>query len=257
MIDYVRYITKDLAVQVIDEYHYSKVLPKINKFFIGGYSEGELVAICTLGYGVQPLHTIKKIFPNLGVKDYFEIGKLCVSDAMPRNTESNFISKVIKLIKENHKEVKLLYSWADGIIGKPGYVYQCSNFFYGGYIWTEMYLDKNGVRVHPRTLQGLTGKTDGKFGSRSYEVTEALGFKKYFGKQFRYVYPLCSKGEWKHLKRESTVPWDRNGYPKETDCLWKHQLTKGKREFCDMPEFVATTYTKNHKENELGNIITF
>ena len=126
MIDKIEYITKPEAVNLINTFHYSKVLPRINKYFIGGYHDKELVAVCTLGWGVRPRHTIDIMFPGLTTEHYFEIGKLCVSEKMPKNTESNFLSKIIKEIKRpnspiriENPDLKILYSWADGILGKP------------------------------------------------------------------------------------------------------------------------------------------
>lgn len=205
----------------------------------------------TLGYGTRPLHTIKRIFPTLGVEDYFELGKLCVSDEMPRNTESNFIAKCIKYIKKYYPERKVLFSWADGIIGKPGYVYQASNFYYGGFIVSEMYVDESGNRMHPRSFQGISPGERGdncKFKTRSYETTTAAGFTKYFGRQYRYVYPLCSKKEWKELVKTSPFTWIQGNYPKDKDCKWQKQLGKGKRVECDMPVISGTEYKKVIKD---------
>ena len=251
MLDLVQPITKQQAKVIINKWHYSKVMPRITKLCIGGYKNNNLVAACTLGYGVRPLHTLKKMFPSLEVADYLEIGKLCVSDDMPRNTESYFISRIIKLLKRQMPGVKLLFSWADGIIGKPGYVYQASNFYYGGYIWTEMYLDKNGVRIHPRTLQGISiGERVGTFKTRRFEVTQAMGMTKYFGVQFRYIYPLCHKREWQQLQTESPFSWRRNGFPKDIDCQWKRQVTKGVRVSCGKPNFVMTDYVKREAQTQ-------
>lgn len=249
MLDHVGVISNEYAKKVVEKHHYSKVMPRITKFSIGGFKDNKVVAVCTLGYGVRPYHTIKKIFPSLEVKDYLEIGKLCVTDEMPKNTESFFISKVIKLVKGLNPELKILFSWADGIIGKPGYVYQASNFYYGGYIWTEMYLDEKGNRVHPRTLQGVSvgEKGDNKYKSRSFEVTQKMGYTKYFGLQFRYMYPLCNKKEIKLLLKESPYEWKRKDYPKDVDCKWKKQLHKGKHVGCDKPPFITTNYIKEDK----------
>lgn len=245
MLDSVSIISLNDAKRIIQKYHYSKVMPRLTKYCVGGFVGDDLVAVCTLGYGVRPLHTIKKAFPLLGVSDYLEIGKLCVSDEMPRNTESYFIAQVVKVVQKTSPNVFLLYSWADGIIGKPGYVYQASNFYYGGFIWTEMYMDKDGNRVHPRTMQGIsTGERIGKFKSRSYEVTSKMGYQKYFGLQFRYVYPLCDKRLWKIIIDSSPFTWERKDYPKDWDCEWKIQTGKGKRVDCGKPPFVITDYVK-------------
>jgi len=243
MINEVKPIMNIEAISLVNKYHYSKVMPKINKCYIGGYEDNELVAVCTLGYGVRPLHTIQKCFPSMGVKDYFEIGKLCLVEDMPKNSESRFISLCIKYIKKRFPNKKVLFTWADGIIGKPGYVYQCSNFLYGGYIWSEIYLDADGIRVHPRSIQSISkkdSKTKGRFGSRSYSKTKSMGYKKYFGKQFRYIYPLSiSKKDFKELLEESPFDWNRK-YPKDKDLKWKVQVDKGKRKNCEAPPFVRT-----------------
>lgn len=241
-------ISKFTAINFITTYHYSKVLPRINKVFLGGFVDGKLEAVMTLGYGTRPLHTIKIMFPTLNVANYFEIGKLCVSEEMPKNTESMFISRCIKYIKQHYPERKVLFSWADGIIGKPGYVYQCSNFYYGGLITTEMYIDESGNRMHPRSFQGISPGKTSKFGSRSYEVTTKAGFTKYFGFQFRYIYPLCDKKEWKVLQETSPFVWRRNEYPKDVSCKWWKQISKGKREQCDLPPFITTKYKKIVKD---------
>lgn len=231
-------------------------MPRLNKAVIGGYKDDKLVAVATFGWGTRPFHTIKKIFPSLSTPDYFELGKLCLSDELPRNSESFFISKAINWLKENRPTVKLLYSWADGIIGKPGYVYQASNFYYGGYIWTEMYLSPEGNRVHVRSVQGdprLPKVKGSNLHSRSFENIAALGYKKYWGLQFRYVYPLCSKKEWKRLQAESPLKWERGNYPKLADCRWKVQVNKGKKEPCILPPGITTKYVPRTFETDIEN----
>ncbi len=222
----IKKISKEQSLRLIVEYHYSKVMPKLNKVFLGGYFEGQLMAVMTLGWGVRPLHTIKKLFPSLGTKDYWEIGKLCVADELPKNTESEFISKCIKYVKKKHPQIKLIYTWADGMLGKAGYVYQASNFLYGGFIWTDTYFSDKGEKIHPRT----TGKIGGR---PSLKKQKELGFKQYFGKQFRYCYFLCSKKEQKRLLKESKFKWSLE-HPKEKDLEWKTRVD-GKRVLCKRP----------------------
>lgn len=129
----IREIDKQTALDMIKHYHYSNTLPKINKHFIGFYLHGELVGVITLGYGTRPKHTIKRIFPSLDTGDYLEIGRMCMTDEMPRNSESQMISQLVRWIKQNLPQIKILFTWADGMLGKVGYVYQASNFIYAGY----------------------------------------------------------------------------------------------------------------------------
>ena len=67
---------------------------------------------------------------------------------MPKNSESQMLSAVIKWMKINLPEKLFLYTWADGIVGKCGYVYQSANFLYGGFIWTDIYIGPDGEKIH-------------------------------------------------------------------------------------------------------------
>ena len=206
----VELISKDEFIHMVVKYHYSKVLPKLNKLFLG---DRELKAVMSLGWGVRPLHTIRKIFPQLTTKDYYEIGKMCIADEMPKNTGSQFISRVISYLKTNSPETKVLYTWADGMLGKCGYVYQASNFLYGGYIWTDAYFTQNGEKVHPRAT-GIIG------GRPSLDWQKENSWCHYRGKQFRYIYFLTNKKETKELLKQSTIKWNVSG-AKENDLEWK------------------------------------
>ena len=209
------------ALEIIFDNHYSKIMPRLSKHFLGGYVEDNLVAVITLGWGVQPLNTIKKLFPSLKSKDYYEIGKMCLLEEMPKNSESIFLSKIIKFVKDNYKWVKVIYTWADGILGKPGYIYQASNFLYGGYIMTDLYISETGEKVHPRTAQGVMNVRDGfDIGRRpDKDFLIKNGWNHYRGKQFRYVY-FCDKRYKKRLLKESTVDWGQP-FPKDKDIFWK------------------------------------
>ena len=111
-------------------------MPRINKYYLGFYEKKELLGVITLGYGTQPLQTIKKIFykHNVLSKDYLEIGKMCFIPRMndTKSFGSQVISMLVKWLKINLPEVSFLYTLADGIMGKVGYVYQASNFYYIG-----------------------------------------------------------------------------------------------------------------------------
>ena len=140
--------------------HYSAVVPRLTKHWLGAYVDEELKGILTLGWGTNPMGTIKKMFPDLTTKDYYEIGKMCMDDSMVRNSESQLLSKTIQWIKNNTPKIKYLYTWADGIVGKPGYVYQSANFLYGGFIWSDVYVSETGEKIHFRTIQRKICKTN-------------------------------------------------------------------------------------------------
>lgn len=258
----IREIDKVIAITFVQEHHYSKVMPKLTKHYLGIFDSDNLVGVLTLGWGTKPLHTIKKLFPKCTTSDYYEIGKMCMHPDMPRNSESQMLSSVIKWMKANLPERKFLYTWADGIVGKPGYVYQAANFYYGGYIWTDVYIGKDGEKIHPRTTKSLC-QENAEFSNKekifwlTYDFMKSKGIKKVKGKQFRYIIPL-NKTAQKEMK-ESTVKWTKD-YPKHKDLIWKEMIGEKKyRETTTLPNFnlsVVNVNTKNvnsHKKSSLMN----
>ena len=214
-------------------WHYAKVFPPHCLVNLGGRNAaGELVAVGMWGFGVRPKHTIRKLFPSLDTGDYLELNRLCLRDDMPRNSESRFLAECAEWICENQPHVKLLFSWADGLRGKPGYVYQASSWLYGGYIKTDLYVDPDGGPIHPR-LMGT------RLGTRSRKEWMRQGFSKWKGFQFRYVRFLCGHAERKRLLRESTVRWTQM-YPKRADCRWWVDAGEGSRESRRPPRLEGT-----------------
>jgi hypothetical protein len=247
----IKEVDKNLAIEFIQERHYSKVLPRLTKHWLGCFYKEELVGVLTLGWGTQPLQTIKKLFPDLKSEDYYEIGKMCMDEKMPRNSESQMISSVVRWMKQNLPEKKFLYTWADGIVGKVGYVYQASNFYYGNFIWTDIYISPSGEKIHPRSSKALLQENAKFLGKDKLfwmtpDFMELKGIRRIRGKQFRYIYPLNKKAK-ESLRRESTVNWNRV-YPKEGDLQWKEQKSKGEyRLLLGKPEMDLSIVEFNEK----------
>ena len=215
------------ARRFVVEHHYAKDWGAIGKLALGLEWEGQLVGAAIWGYGTRPLHTIQRCFPSLTSKDYLELVRLCVLDQMPRNTETQFLKMQIAFIKANYPPVKVLLSWADGMRGKPGFVYQAASWLYGGFIWSEFYVTLDGEVIHPRLL--IT-----RYGRRDKTFTLSRGLTKVHGFQFRYCKFLCSKGEAKRLLRESPFRWGQN-YPKLPDLVFEIDAGEGARESRELP----------------------
>ena len=243
-------IDKVLAIDFVQARHYSKVMPRLTKHYLGIYDGTTLAGVLTLGWGTQPLQTIRKLFPTLVTKDYYEIGKMCMDEDYPTNSETQMLSAVLKWIKQNCPELKLLYTWADGIVGKAGYVYQAFNFLYGGYIWTDIYIGEDGEKLHPRSSRGLLRENARWLGRDKLfwmtpDFLKHKGIQRIKGKQFRYVLPLSKL--YRKLLKESTVEWTRN-YPKDFDLQWKKQISKGQWELLpSMPEMDLSVVNVNKK----------
>ena len=151
----VQKIDPETAVCFIRRYHYSKVLPRLNKYYLGFFEGGQLSGVALLGWGTQPLQTIRKIFPahSLTTASYVEIGKMCF---LPEKNHTGYfgslaLSALTHWVRDN-TGCLFLYTLADGIMGKCGYVYQASNFRYLGHFTTSVYRDSStGEKIHPRS----------------------------------------------------------------------------------------------------------
>jgi len=268
----IKEISRAFATDFIQSLHYSKTMPKLTKHFLGCFLEDKLVGVLTLGWGTQPKATIAKLFDGLDTKDYYEIGKMCMKEEMPRNSESQMISAVVFWMKENCPEKKFLYTWADGIMGKPGYVYQAANFLYGGFIWTQIYISDKGEKIHPRSSRRLCDENvqfklerepnffKDKKGERIYWLTQDFldhkGITKVHGKQFRYILPLNKKA--RRLLKKSNVEWNLN-YPKGNDLIWNKSTKGGKKQLEGMPYIDGdmTEYNAKNVNAHMGTLEAF
>jgi len=213
-------------------WHYSNIFPPHCLVHLGFYDEAGLAGVAIWGWGTRPRHTIQKLFPSLGTGDYWELNRLCCRDDLPRNTETQLLAACVRWFRQHQPERVLLFTWADGIRGKPGYVYQAASWLYGGFITTEIYLTEGGEPVHPRLL--VT-----RYGSRARRVWTHLGLRKVWGRQFRYVKFLCGHARRKRLLRETPVRWSRT-YPKQADLTWAVDAGEGSRETRDPPRIERT-----------------
>ena len=245
----IREVDKFKAAELVQQYHYSKVMPKLTKHYLGIFLADRMVGVLTLGCLTQPLQSIHKLFPGLTTKDYYEIGKMCMLPEMPRNSESQMLSAVIQWIKKNLPERLFLYTWADGIVGKVGYVYQSANFYYGGFIWTDIYIGPDGEKIHPRTAKALCQENAKFLGKEKVfwltrDFLKLKGIQRVRGKQFRYIMPLSKPA--RKLLDKSTVKWTID-YPKEFDLDWKKQVDDGYEIIKQMPKIDLSIVNVNKK----------
>ena len=239
---------KQIAISFTQSHHYSPVMPKLTKHYLGFFVNDVLKGVLTLGWGTRPKDTINKMFTGLESKHYYEIGKMCMTDDMPRNSESQMLSDTIKWLKNNYPNLLFLYTMADGIMGKCGYVYQASNFLFGEKYFTQVYMMENGEKLHPRSARGLC-EENAKFSGKekvfwlTSDFMKKKGIKKIEGYMFRYIFPLNKKA--KKLMKKSNMEWTRN-YPKEKDLEW-FDRTSMPRVKIDKPPFTFEDIIYNKK----------
>ena len=121
-------LESSVAREIAKNEHYLHRPPQVKRAF-GLVKDGYIVGIITYGtpasrhlqIGASPDD------PSLVI----ELNRMWVSDEMPRNTESKFISSTLKKLGRY-----IVVSYADTSVGHTGTVYRAANFHYAG--WTDM-----------------------------------------------------------------------------------------------------------------------
>lgn len=249
----IKEIDKQLAIEFVQTYHYSKILPRLTKYYLGCYEGDKLCGVITLGWGTQPLQTIKKLFykHTLITTNYIEIGKMCF---LPSCNNGNFgsrvISQLVKWLKEN-TDYMFLCTLADGIMGKCGYVYQASNFIYIGSFKTSVYMDRfTGEKIHPRSSKQLcieNAEFEGK--DKVFWLTHNFcqykGIDKINGLMFRYIYPL-NRASKTILKDYPEYKCLKN--PKNDALVFEKRIANGKFEKIEQPTFNMSVFNHNYQK---------
>jgi len=123
-----------------------------------------------------------------------ELHRLHILDVTPKNTESWFIARCLKLLKEVKPQIKAVLSFSDSTEGHDGTIYKATNAYRIGSTGTAMfYVDETGRLRHPRQ-NGV---------NISKEEAEKRGWtQSRRGAKNRYLWIISkSKTERKHLLR--------------------------------------------------------
>lgn len=121
-------LSATVARTVAEREHYMHRKPVVS-FAYGLMDAGELAGVCTFGTPASR-HLQMGACPSAPSK-VIELNRLWVHDRMPKNTESWFVSRALKLLPP-----LIVVSYADTVQGHMGYTYRACNFRYAG--WTDM-----------------------------------------------------------------------------------------------------------------------
>lgn len=172
----IKQITKSEYKDFILNKHYAQRMPSISWAF-GLYINNKLEGICTIGKPASPSLCFGICGKDCRDK-VFELNRLCVNKGLPKNTLSQFVSKVLKELKSHDL---ILVSYADSQMKHHGYIYQATNWIYTG---------KTKDRTDKYTPNGRH--------SRHY-TDEFKHLRKYRSGKYRYVY-FTGKSKKKYLK---------------------------------------------------------
>ena len=122
--------------------------------------------------------------------EVIELRRLCCIDKTPKNTESYFIGKALRLLSKDWKG-SIVVSYADAEYGHEGTIYKASNFEKGLFVKGAKVIIHNGKRYHDKAIRT---KYKGELKPFALRLKEALQKGEAFYKETKgkhtYIYRL-------------------------------------------------------------------
>jgi hypothetical protein len=127
-------------------------------------------------------------------EDVLELHRLCCIDDTLKNTESYFISRCIRWLKQN-TSIRIVVSYADENHNHKGVIYQAANFKYLGQTAPSKMIKHNGKFYHEKTIRTYY---KGELKPYAKKLRDALntGDAQYVDTKFKhcYIYLIERKG---------------------------------------------------------------
>lgn len=146
----VKLIPCETAKEYIIKNHYSHGCHNAPSPCYGLYDNGELIGV--LMFATPCSENVRaSIFGEQYKDNVIELHRLHILDVTPKNTESWFISKCLKMLLIDRPQTWGVISFSDTTQGHEGTIYKATNAFRCGQTGSKtFYLDANGRLHHPR-----------------------------------------------------------------------------------------------------------
>jgi len=125
----VKLVPRNEVRDFIEKWHYSKSINGVMADYCFGLYDNENL-IGAMLYGKLGMANVWKKYVEKS-EDLIELRRLCCIDDTPKNTESFFIGKTQRWLK-NNTDIKIIISYADCNQGHEGIIYQATNFVLAG-----------------------------------------------------------------------------------------------------------------------------
>lgn len=193
-------ITKEQAKPFIMDVHYAKRFPP-HQYLFGLQEQGKLVGVVCYGPPASP-QVMRSVFSGLWTERVLELNRLVITTST-KNAASFLVGRSLKKIVGP----RVVVSYADGMMGHVGYIYQATNFLFTGSVKAhDNYYKVDGKLVHPRTLasKGITAPVVWAK-ENNVEVVKSCA-------KNRYVYFIGDGkdiAEMKHLLKWKILPYPK------------------------------------------------
>ena len=188
-------IPRKSTVKFIEKHHYSHNVNGVQSLYhFGLYREGNfglptMIGAMMYAYPSMPATAAK--YNPINSDKCLELRRLVCIDDTPKNTESYFIGKTLRWLKQN-TDVEVIVSFADQHYGHSGIIYKATNFEYYGETAKGSILMVDGKEKHSRSLNQLD-RPYGRELNRRYKAGDKNIFWKRTKPKHIYVYYLTKK----------------------------------------------------------------
>ena len=191
--DEINFQIKDVKINIIRPSEAYELLAKLHyagfgrasKIIFGGYLDEELICVAKFS---PPIRVGVASSIELNIDQILELERMCIKSGYnKKNLASNFLSKVIKLIKKSPHQIKALVSFADPAFGHEGTIYKASNWKYLGLTQTSYHYRGPDGRINKKTVYNRAKKESLK---ESEYVKQQNLFKVFDPSKHKYVYEL-------------------------------------------------------------------
>jgi len=151
LIDYeIKRIPAREAKEYIRENHYSRGVSNCPFPCYGLFSGVVLIGVCAFAVPCSE-YVRSSVFGKEYKNRVIELHRLHILDCTPKNTESWFISRCLRLLKKDKPEIWAVISFSDLSEGHKGVVYKAANAYYVGVTTSRLFfVDLTGRLRHPR-----------------------------------------------------------------------------------------------------------
>lgn len=141
--------TVERAKRFYAKYHYMG-LTKRRGVILGAYHQQQMVACATVDVLTRSeIATKQKLEPS----QVRELARFCIHpDYHIKNLASWFLAKVVKMVRVEMPNIKLLVSFADSTVGHDGSIYLAGNWKYDGDTSPSYHYVKGNETLHKKTL---------------------------------------------------------------------------------------------------------
>jgi len=136
----------------IEKWHYSKSINGCTTDYCYQISSPSNVMVGALFYGMMAMAGQWKRFSD-SPDNVIELRRLCCIDNTPKNIESFFVSKTLKMLKRDWRKDGVVVSYSDMEYGHNGTIYRASNFKCLGESRGANVIMWNGKKYHDKSIR--------------------------------------------------------------------------------------------------------